>query len=235
MHNINGIYQVYTWYIPCINLSYDNVKYIPDIYHKKLSETFRYLSRDSLDPPYTKYKQGINLVYTMSKLSRDRYRNVSESFAWCMSGINLRSSYERFMHGIYQVYTWYILLMISYDWYMFSIFHLYLFLCSKSMTCLDETFTFGLGITFIGAPVFFWIFSAWMGMRFQARQCVQQRSARRAGVLRHECLIRMLYFHFETPRKFGRRSLQNAGGCSTGMERRAIAAKLRYVISFVKM
>ena len=58
-----SIYQVYTWYIPCINLSYDNVKYIPDIYHKKLSETFRYLSRDSLDPPYTKYKLGINLVY----------------------------------------------------------------------------------------------------------------------------------------------------------------------------
>ena len=109
------------------------------------------------------------------------------------------------------------------------------FLCSKSMTYLDETFTFGLGITFIGAPVFFWIFSAWMGMRFQARQCVQQRSARRAGVLRHNCLIRMLYFHFETPRKFGRSSLQNAGGFSTGMERRAIAAKLRYVISFVKM
>jgi hypothetical protein len=56
-----------------------------------------------------------------------------------------------------------------------------------------------------------------------------------AGVLRHGCLIRMLYFHFETPRKFGRRSLQNAGGFSTGMERRTIAAKLRYVISFVNM
>ena len=56
-----------------------------------------------------------------------------------------------------------------------------------------------------------------------------------AGVLRHGCLIRLLYFHFETPRKFGRRSLQNAGGFSTGMERRAIAAKLRYVISFVNM
>ncbi len=78
------------------------------------------------------------------------------------------------------------------------------FLCSKSMTCLDGIFTFGLGITFIGAPVFFWIFSAWTEMRFQARQCVQQRSARRAGVLRHDCLIRMLYFHFETPRKFGK-------------------------------
>jgi hypothetical protein len=34
------------------------------------------------------------------------------------------------------------------------------------MTCLDEIFTFDLGITFIGAPVYFWIFSAWMGMRF---------------------------------------------------------------------
>ena len=59
-----------------------------------------------------------------------------------------------------------------------------------------------------------------------------------AGVLRHGCLIRMLYFHFETPRKFGRRSLKNAGGfcrISTGMEHRAIAAKLRYVISEVNM
>jgi hypothetical protein len=72
-------------------------------------------------------------------------------------------------------------------------------------------------------------------MRFQARQCVQQHSARRAGVLRHSCQIRMLYFHFEAPRKFGRRSLQNAGGFSTGMEHRAIAAKLRYVISVVNM
>ena len=45
----------------------------------------------------------------------------------------------------------------------------------------------------------------------------------------------MLYFHFETPRKFGRRSLQNAGGFSTGMERRAIAAKLRYGMSFADM
>jgi hypothetical protein len=46
--------------------------------------------------------------------------------------------------------------------------------------------------------------------------------------------FRMLYFHFETPRKFGIRSLQNAGGFSTGMERRAIAAKLRYVISYTR-
>jgi hypothetical protein len=47
-----------------------------------------------------------------------------------------------------------------------------------------------------------------------------------------------LYKHaiaYETPRKFGRRSLQNAGGFSTGMERRAIAAKLRYVISEANM
>ena len=59
---------------------------------------------------------------------------------------------------------------------MFSIFHLDLFLCSKSMTCLDEIFTFGLGITFIGAPVFFWIFSAWTGMRFQARDNVSNNA-----------------------------------------------------------
>jgi hypothetical protein len=45
----------------------------------------------------------------------------------------------------------------------------------------------------------------------------------------------MLYFHFETPRRFGTTSLQSAGGFSTGMERRAIAAKLRYVVSFVNM
>jgi hypothetical protein len=67
-------------------------------------------------------------------------------------------------------------------------------LCSKSMTCLDEIFTFGLGINFICAPVYFWIFSAWTGMRFQTRQCVHQRSARLAGVLRHNCLIPTLYF-----------------------------------------
>jgi hypothetical protein len=190
----------------------------------------------------TWYIPSIYLVYSRYILCP--YRNVTGTkmlqkvLSRCLSGINLRTSYERFMHDIYHVYTWYILSMISYDWYMFSIFHLYLFLCSKSMTCLDEsheTFTFGLGITFIGAPVFFWIFSAWMGMRFQSRQCVQQRSARRAGVLRHDCLIRMLYFHFETPTKFGRSSLQNAGGFSTGMEHRTIAAKLRYVISFVKL
>jgi hypothetical protein len=71
--------------------------------------------------------------------------------------------------------------------------------------------------------------------RIQARQCVQQRSARRAGVLRHNCLIRTLYFHFETPRKFGRRSRKNAGGFSTGMEHRTIAAKLSYLISEVNM
>ena len=63
----------------------------------------------------------------------------------------------------------------------------------------------------------------------------EELTATRAGVLGHDCLVRMLYFHFETPRKFGRRSLQNAGGFSTGMERRAIAAKLRYGISFVHM
>ena len=103
------------------------------------------------------------------------------------------------------------------------------------MTCLDEISTFGLEIACIGAPVYFWIFSAWTGMRFQARQCVQPRSARRAGVPRHNCQIQTLYFHFETPRKFGRRSLKNAGGFSTGMEHRAIAAKLRYVISEVNM
>jgi hypothetical protein len=38
--------------------------------------------------------------------------------------------------------------------------------------------------------------------------------ARRAGVLRHNCLIRTLDFHFETPRKFGRKSLKNEGGFS---------------------
>jgi hypothetical protein len=43
-------------------------------------------------------------------------------------------------------------------------------------------------------------------------------------VLRHNCLIRTLYLHLETMRKFGRRSLKNAGGFSTGMEHRAIAA-----------
>jgi hypothetical protein len=139
-----SIYQVFTWYIPCINLSYDDLKFIPDIH---LLKTFCTI----LVPVTLRYGHGIYQVY-----------------AWFILGI----SYERFIHGIYLVYTWYILSMISYDWYMFSLFHVYLFLCSKSMTCLDETFTFGLGITFIGAPVFFWIFSAWMGMRFQARQCV---------------------------------------------------------------
>jgi hypothetical protein len=54
-------------------------------------------------------------------------------------------------------------------------------------------------------------------------------------VLRHNCLIRTLYFPFETLRKFGEKSLKNAGGFSTGMEHHAIAAKLRYVISEVKM
>ncbi len=118
--NINVIYQVYawyilmavyiryitasTWYIPCINLSYDNVKYIPDIHHEKLSETFWHLSRDSLDMVYTKIIPSLYLVYCGSKLSRDRYRNVSESFSWCMSGIYFTLSH-RFMHGIYQVYT----------------------------------------------------------------------------------------------------------------------------------
>ncbi len=121
---MNSIYQVYTWYIPCINLSYDNVKYIPDIHLLKLSATFWYLSRDGLDPIYTKYKLGIYLVYTMTKLSRDRYQNVAESFSRCMSGIYFTLSYDRFMHGIYQVYiyTWYILFSISiyqeYTWYM---------------------------------------------------------------------------------------------------------------------
>ena len=79
------------------------------------------------------------------------------------------------------------------------------FWCSISMICLDETYTFGLGINFIDAPVYFWIFSAWTGMRFQTLPCVQRRSALRAGVLRHDCLILTLCFHFETPRKFGRR------------------------------
>ena len=104
------------------------------------------------------------------------------------------------------------------------------FWCSRSMICLDETYTFGLGINFIDAPVYFWIFSAWTGIRFQTLPCVQQRSALRAGVLRHDCRILTLYFHFETPRKFGRRSLKNADGNSIGMEHRAIAANLRYVI-----
>jgi hypothetical protein len=36
-------------------------------------------------------------------------------------------------------------------------------------------------------------------------------------------------------KKFGRRSLKNSGGFSTGIEHRAIAAKLRYVISEVNM
>ena len=54
-------------------------------------------------------------------------------------------------------------------------------------------------------------------------------------VLRHNCLFLTLYFHLETPRKFERRSLKNAGGFSTGIEHRAIAAKLRHVISVVNM
>ena len=39
------------------------------------------------------------------------------------------------------------------------------------------------------APVYFLIFSAWSGMRFRTLPCVQQHSALRAGVLRHDCLI----------------------------------------------
>ncbi len=56
----------------------------------------------------------------------------------------------------------------------------------------------------------------------------------RAGILRHNFLIRTLYFHFETPRKFGRGSLKNEGGF-IGMEHRGIVAKMRYVISEVYM
>ncbi len=55
------------------------------------------------------------------------------------------------------------------------------------------------------------------------RDNVSNNAVRRAGVLRHNCLIWTLYFHFETPRKFGRRSLKYAGGFSTGMEHSAIA------------
>ena len=36
-----SIYMVYTWYIPCINLSYDDLKYIPDVH---LLKTFKEIS-----------------------------------------------------------------------------------------------------------------------------------------------------------------------------------------------
>ena len=78
--NIPGIYQVYTMHKPDIR----RPQIIPDIHfeytYSKLSRTFRYLSRDSLDMVYTKYIPSVYLLYGGSKTSRDRYRNVRESF-----------------------------------------------------------------------------------------------------------------------------------------------------------
>jgi hypothetical protein len=54
---IVSIYQVYTWYIPCINLVYDDVKYIVDIH---LLKTFC----DILVPVTLRYGHGIYQVYT---------------------------------------------------------------------------------------------------------------------------------------------------------------------------
>ena len=101
-------------YIPSIKHAYTFHMTIYSIYltytYSKLFETFRYLSRDSLDIVYTRAKYIPSHV-TGTEMSQ-------KVLSRCMLGIYCISSYERYMHGIYQVYTWYILSMISYDWYM---------------------------------------------------------------------------------------------------------------------
>ena len=52
-----SIYMVYTWYIPCINLSYDDLKYIPVVH---LLKTFKEISV----PVTLRYGHGIYQVYT---------------------------------------------------------------------------------------------------------------------------------------------------------------------------
>ena len=99
----------------------------------------------------------------------------------------------------------------------------------KSMIWLGGTCTFVSETISIDAPVFFWIFSVWMGTRCQQQRCVPQRSAQVAGVLSSSCLIQTLYFRSETLKKLGKELPKNARSCCRGMDSRAIAAKRRYV------
>ena len=99
----------------------------------------------------------------------------------------------------------------------------------KSMIWLGETCTFVSETISIDAPVYFLIFSVWMGTRCQQQRCVPQRSAQVVGVLSSSCLIQTLYFRSETLKKLEKKLPMNARSCCRGMDSRAIAAKRRYV------
>ena len=102
-----SIYLVYTWYITCINLSYDELKYIPDVH---LLKTFCNI----LEPVTLRYGQWPWYIPRINQVETWHipcpYRNVTgtekteKALSRRMPGIYCMSSYERFMHGIYQVY-----------------------------------------------------------------------------------------------------------------------------------
>jgi hypothetical protein len=85
---------------------------------------------------------------------------------------------------VYRIYmfTWNLsldnIIYLVYSGYIPLIYLVYIrfqdFVGSIRISSSWAAFTFGLCITFISAPVYFWIFSAWTGMRFQARPTTQR-------------------------------------------------------------
>jgi hypothetical protein len=103
---IASICQVYTWYISCINLVYDDVQAYT--WHTPTQNFLGHFGTCHVTV-WTWYIPSIYLVYTRYMVCP--YRNVTGTkmsqkvLSRCMSTIYLTSSYTRFMHGIYQVYT----------------------------------------------------------------------------------------------------------------------------------
>ncbi len=106
--------MIYTWYMYVITWHMTILDVSLPYTHFKLSNSFRYQSRNCLDMSYTRFtkilfRHVIYLVYTRYMTLHVRIEPIKLSYTWHIPCTYHVFSWYIYIPGIYQVYTGYVL------------------------------------------------------------------------------------------------------------------------------